>query len=595
MSERPQPGGSVLPLSAELHVDEICTRFEDALKAGERPRIEDYLAKVPATERSELLRELLKLDLHYGGKSHAGAEDYLRRFPQDAGLIRAVCAEVAEPKPPTAAAASSPAGLAETGPELQQRTPRIPIIPGYRIESELGRGAMGVVYKAWQLKLDRPVAIKVLLLGGPVERFLREAKLLAQINSPFVVAVHDSDVLPDGSPILVMEWVEGTNLLETIRLRGGQLSEDEALLWMRQTSAGMLAAAEQGIVHRDFKPSNVLIHGKGRARVVDFGLARATQGPGDLTAVGGIMGTPFYMAPEQAENPRLVDTRADIYSFGATFYHALTGVPPFLGKTSFEILFKHKTKPLVSPKSVNHAISERTSELLERCLAKSPNDRFSTFAEVLRQLEPRASGTSPWEASDDSQLDDYLRRYHARRKVYLREFRMGTTEVDTYEFPQGRKLRILGGDLVVQEVDAIVSSDTSFLTMDYGVSKAIRLAAGVKYAEEVRRYTLVLPGRAVVTSAGNLPARYVFHGVTIGGTQLARLILPSPNLISEIMASCFYQADTLSVETIAFPLLGAGGAGFSKPVCLDTMFRFLARTLLRGLTSVQEARIVIFE
>jgi serine/threonine protein kinase/O-acetyl-ADP-ribose deacetylase (regulator of RNase III) len=585
---------------AARHVDKVCDRFEAAWLAGQRPRIEDYLDTVSGPERSALLRELLQLDLHYRccGGENPTAEEYVALFSQHRELIVRLVEERSAGPQDEQSAVESPAG-SETSPlspqAPEQRTPDMPTIPGYRIESELGRGSMGVVYKAWQLKLDRRVAIKVVLPGGQVERFLRETKLLAQVNSPFVVAVHDSAVLPDGSPILVMEWVEGTNLLEMIRLRGGQISEEEALLWMRQTSAGMLAAAERGIVHRDFKPSNVLIDEKGRARVADFGLARGPHGSRDLTSVGAIMGTPFYMAPEQAEDPRLVDTRADIYSFGTTFYHALTGVPPFLGKTQFSILFKHKTKPLTSPKQVNPAISERTSELLERCLAKSPNDRFSTFAQVLRQLEPRAGGPSPWDASDDPQLGGYLQRYYARRKAYLREFRLGTAEVDTYEFPQGRKLRILGGDLVKQEVDAIVSSDTCSLTMEYGVSLAIRIAAGVGYAAEVRRYERVLPGRAVVTSAGSLPARYVFHGVTIGETPQDRLILPSPDLISEIMASCFHHADTLSVSTIAFPLLGTGGAGFSKPVCLDTMFRFLARTLLRGLTSVQEATIVIFE
>jgi eukaryotic-like serine/threonine-protein kinase len=598
MSERHQPDGDALPLSAARHVDEVCDRFEDAWIADKRPRIQDYLGDTAEPERSALLDELLKLDLAYRRKNHETPilEDYQPLFPEQADLIRAVFQERSALNVASSRDTNSAQQLVETGPELPSPgEAEVPACLGrYRITAKLGSGAFGVVYKAWHPELERFVAIKILLPGAPVDRFRREAKLLAKVNSPFVVTVHDFDVLPDGSPMLVMEWVKGTDLLETIRSKRGPISEEQALQWMRQTSEGMLAAAEQGIIHRDFKPSNVLIDGKGRARVADFGLARGPKRLGDLTLLGGMMGTPLYVAPEQAEDPRLVDTRADVYSFGATYYHALTGVPPFSGETVFSILFKHKTEPLISPKARNPALSERTSELLERCLAKSPNDRFATFAEVLRQLQPQASGPSPWEASDDSRLDDYLRRYHARRKVYLREFRPGTQEVDTYEFPQGRSLRILGGDLVSQDVDAIVSSDTCYLTMNYGVSLAIRRAAGVEYAREVHRYKPVLPGRAIVTSAGNLPARYVFHGVTMGALPRDRLILPSPNLISEIMASCFYHADTLSVATIAFPLLGTGGAGFSKSVCLDTMFRFLARTLLRGVTSVREATIVIF-
>jgi serine/threonine protein kinase len=576
---------------SDRHVDEVCDRFEDAWKDGQRPRIEEYLAEVPDPDRVLLFRELLALEieLRCNGSERPTLKEYARRFPEHDELIRAAFQHVFRVE---GVEGSPDEGQPAGGPECPSG---FPSLPRYEVLGEAGRGAMGVVYCACHKVLGQQVAIKILLPGRSPERFLREAKLLAAVNSPHVVAVHDFNILPDGSPMLVMEWVEGTDLLKTIRSRGRPLSEEEALQWMRQSSEGMLAAAEQGIIHRDFKPSNVLIDRKGRARVADFGLARGPKGPGDLTLPGGMMGTPFYMAPEQAEDPRLVDTRADVYSFGATFYHALTGVPPFSGETVFSILFKHKTEPLISPKARNPALSERTSELLERCLAKSPNDRFGTFAEVLRQLQPQATGPSPWEASDDSKLDDYLRRYHTRREVYLRKFHLGTLEVDTYEFPQGRRLRILGGDLVRQGVDAIVSSDTCYLTMHNGVSMAIRVAAGVQYEKEVQRYNRVLPGRAVVTSAGNLSARYVFHGVTIGDSPRDRLILPSPDLIREIMASCFYHADTLSVTTIAFPLLGTGAAGFPKPVCLDTMFRFLVRMLLGGLTSVREARIVIFE
>jgi O-acetyl-ADP-ribose deacetylase (regulator of RNase III) len=304
------------------------------------------------------------------------------------------------------------------------------------------------------------------------------------------------------------------------------------------------------------------------------------------------MGTPYYMAPEQAEDPRGIDTRADIYSFGATFYHALTGQPPFDGTTAFSVLYKHKTEPLISPIARNPDISERTSELLERCLAKSPTERFPSFADLLKQLEPTAGVLFPWNEPDDAALADYLARYHRRRDAYL----FGEDErgvLDIYKFPNARALVVVWGNIVEEVVDAVVSSDDEYLPMDYGVALAIRDAGGSPIEEEARRYVKVRPGRAVVTSAGSLPARFVFHGVTMG--QLGeKFVLPSRDLISEIMASCFYHADSLGITSIAFPLLGTGAGGFSREVCQDTMFRFLARMLLRGLTCVREARLVLF-
>lgn len=467
-----------------------------------------------------------------------------------------------------------------------------PLTSRFEILNEVGRGGMGVVYRARHKQLDKEVAIKVTLPGASVSRFLREAKLLAKISSPHVVVVHDFDVLSNGCPIMVMEWIEGRSLAALLRGRGGPLPEAKVLPWMRQVAEGMLAAAEQGIIHRDLKPSNILIDRQGKARVADFGLARGPLGLADLSLTGDLMGTPHYMAPEQAETPRSVDTRADVYSFGATFYHALTGRVPFQGESVFAVLFKHKTEPLVAPRARNAALSERTAALLERCLAKSVAERFASFADLLTHLQP-AAAASPWQEDSDADLAPYRAEYRKRRNTYLRRPRTLKTP-DVYEFPGGRLLRILCDNIVHQRVDAIVSSDDEYLSMGGGVSQAIWAAAGPPLLdEETRKYVPVRPGRVVVTAAGDLKARFVFHGVTLAfGNDT--ILWPTRDLILEILHSCIYHADTLHVRSLALPLLGTGVGRFSQEVCLDTMFQFLARTLLRGVTSVQEARIVLF-
>lgn len=476
-------------------------------------------------------------------------------------------------------------------PELTEAA-RAALDTRYELLGEAGRGGMGIVYRARQRLLQREVALKVCLPGVPSTRFLREARLLAHLRSPQVVTVHDFDVLPGGFPMLVMEWVEGMNLSEVIKNQNGPVQEDQAATWMRQTCEGMKAAADLGIVHRDLKPSNVLIDASGMARVADFGLARdgSTVDGGARTLEGSTMGTPHYMAPEQAEDPHNVDTRADVYSFGATFYHALTGVTPFSGPTAFSILFKHKTEPLIPPRSRNPAISEHVNEVIERCLAKSPNERFSSFTEISRQLDPASRQMSPWEATDDTQMAPYLARYHVYRPMYLGLWN-DMESSDLYEFPGGRWLRVLHGDITEQRVDAIVSSDDAQLSMEGGIPQSILRAGGSSIATEVRKYAPVRLGRVVATSAGALPARFVFHGIALDSSK--QELTPSRDLIAEIIASCMYNADTLGVTTIALPLLATGTGRFSEGVCLDTMFRYLARTLLRGVTSVQEARIVI--
>lgn len=566
-------------------MDSVTGRFEEAWKGGTRPRIEGFLIDAAGISRVRILEELLRFELamRRGDGEIPDRDEYRERFPEHAETIDTVF----DASPHTPSIPATPRAPITA-------TPHVPIaLAGYEVVSVIGRGGMGVVYKAWQVQLNRFVAIKRIAPGASVERFRREARLIAQINSPHVVDVYDLHPQPDGGQVLVMEYVEGTNLARMTEASGGRLAEPAASPYMCQVAQGMLAAAERKIIHRDLKPSNILVDTKGRARVADFGLARGPADlEGQLTEPDVVLGTPYYMAPEQAEDPQGVDTRADIYSYGATFYHALTGTPPFRGKTAFSILYKHKTEPLVPPRARSEGISPRMSELLERCLAKSPADRFPSFSELLTHLEPRSEAAAPWEMEDDPAWAAYLEKYKTRCPVYLHG-PAPQGECDRYQFPGGRTLRVIRGDIVEQRVDAVVSSVAWALAMNYGVALAIARRAGMEVAREASRFAPVRPGRVVVTSAGQLPARFIFHGVTMG-PQGNDFIVPSRDIIAEILASCFYHADSLNVQSIAIPLLGTGAGGFSREICLETTFRWLARSFLHGLTCVQDARIVIY-
>ena len=450
----------------------------------------------------------------------------------------------------------------------------------------VGAGEMGVVYQATHRGLDRVVAVKVTRPGVAVERVRREARLLARVSSPHVVAVHAFEPLADGRHMLVMDWVDGPDLGRV--LAAGAVPEPRAVGWMRQVAEGMRAAADEGITHRDLKPSNIVLDARDCARVADFGLARGPGAGPDLTAHVGPLGTAYYMAPEQAESPRLADTRADVYGFGATFYHLLTGHPPFDGETAFAVLYRHKTEPLVAPRSRNPALTGHVAAVLERCLAKHPADRFQSFAEVLRHLDPAA-------VADPHGDDEEPARYRDRRAVYLDRSRRAelAKAPDVYPFADGRTLTVVAGDLTKQPpVCALVSPDNELLSMSGGAAKAVCKAAGADLLRaEAKKYPPVRAGRVVVTSAGKLQARFVFHAVTVAA--LNARVTPSRDLLTEILHGCVHLSDTLGVTRLALPLLGTGGGTFPADVALDTLFRFWGRTLSRGATGLREVRLVL--
>ena len=275
-----------------------------------------------------------------------------------------------------------------------------PDLPGYEVLGEAGRGGMGVVYKARQLSPERLVAIKVVPLGGPgqaevVARFRREQSLAARLAHPNLVEAYDAGEVA-GLPYFVMEFVEGTGL-DGVVLQRGPLPVAEACEVVRQAALGLQHLHEHGLVHRDVKPSNLMLTPQGQVKVFDLGLARLVNDPAQeaqITLHGQFLGTVDYVAPEQCDNSRTVDIRADLYSLGCTLYHLLAGDPPFTSPaydSVYRKLMAHAAAP-VPPVRGRSDIPEPLAAALGRLLAKDRNDRFATPADVAAAFQPFAAG-----------------------------------------------------------------------------------------------------------------------------------------------------------------------------------------------------------
>ena len=262
-----------------------------------------------------------------------------------------------------------------------------PRIPGYRIESVLGRGATGTVYRARQESVDRVVALKILhpdLVGTRAERRLqREARTTARLAHPNIISAIDMGVA-GGRSWYAMELVDGVNLLD--RLRERPLGEREALRMFVPLCEALQHAFERGVVHRDLKPANILIERGGRALIVDLGLAAAEDDP-SLTKGGGTLGTPAYISPEQARDPKSADVQSDLWSLGATLYHALCGRPPFDGDSVAEILSNVLYAKVQDPRTFAPDLSAGMVLVLRKCLTRDRAKRYATPAQLAADLE----------------------------------------------------------------------------------------------------------------------------------------------------------------------------------------------------------------
>jgi len=278
----------------------------------------------------------------------------------------------------------------------------------YEILSPLGKGGMGMVYKAHDVELDETVAIKVLRAefantGEMAKRFRHEIKLARKVSHRNVCRIHDYGD-DSGVRFISMEFVDGTDIKQLARDKGGYLETDEAFDVAIQTADGLQAIHDVGIIHRDLKTSNIMRDHTGRVRLMDFGIAKIGGGDrssaGGLTSTGQIMGTPEYMSPEQCLGDK-IDHRSDIYALGIAIYEIFTGTVPFRGDTPVATLFKHIQDPVPFEGPVAARIPLAAVPVLRKALAKNRADRYASaaeMAEALRKAQQQAKSGVPTDA-----------------------------------------------------------------------------------------------------------------------------------------------------------------------------------------------------
>jgi len=274
-------------------------------------------------------------------------------------------------------------------------------IPGYQIMEKLGKGSMGVVYKARQVSVDRVVAVKILLDSLAqnkefIKRFEREAKIAAKLSHNNIVNAIDAGEV-GGHYFFVMEYVEGLTIKDYID-KNKIFDEKEAIRIAIAVAEALKHARHRGLIHRDVKPENVILTKDGGVKLADLGLARLTDDEKwGLAEAGMAIGTPYYISPEQVRGQTDIDIRADIYSLGATFYHMVTGKVPYGGDTPAEVMRKHVDPrvQLVPPDHLNTRLSSGLGMVVETMLAKNREHRYSSPDDLILDLKCLIQGESP--------------------------------------------------------------------------------------------------------------------------------------------------------------------------------------------------------
>ncbi len=409
---------NALPLTIRHAIDQLCLRFEADWLSGAEPSLEQYLGEVAADHHPALLTELLTLELEYRRQrgQQPRPEDYSRRFPHLTPVVQELFSSgpVTPPYPPT------PAGEAKETPVAPSGRPGAdwPQIPGLAILSVLGRGGMGVVYRARQISLNRLVALKMIRTAGRHSleeriRFRLEAEAVAQLHHANIVQVHECGE-HQGQPYLVLELVEGGSLDQAL---GEPLPPRASGKLVETLARAVHHAHSRGIIHRDLKPGNILLQSNSATdehrlntdkdnsplplsvfnlcssvanslvKITDFGLAKRMGTDPGQTQDGQIVGTPAYMAPEQAGgDPNQIGIAVDIYALGVILYQLLTGRVPLKGKDGLDTLLLVQDQEPTPPRRLRPSIPRDLEIICLKCLNKQPQQRYATAQDLADDL-----------------------------------------------------------------------------------------------------------------------------------------------------------------------------------------------------------------
>jgi serine/threonine-protein kinase len=364
------------------------------------PRVETYLKRFPALDTPEIVARLVQQEwlVRREHGDRPTVDEFRERFPQLAAGSSSLESLLGADAP-----AETVAAQWQAHPPHAAKTPAVGAATGwprrfgnYELLGEIGRGGMGVVYRARQIAANRIVALKVLrreLLrsslhetrSSPLDRFHHEVQAAARLQHDHIVTVYEAGEI-EGEPFFSMRYVEGRSLSEI--LRTGPIPNRRAAAYLAPVARAIAEAHRQGILHRDLKPQNILVDAQSdRPLVADFGLAKLVGASDDLTEAGQIMGSPPYMSPEQAKDSARVNAQTDVYALGATLYHVLTGRPPFQAATAVETLRQVVSDEPAPPRRLNPSIDRDLETICVKCLQKEPARRYESAQSLAEDLE----------------------------------------------------------------------------------------------------------------------------------------------------------------------------------------------------------------